>query len=1062
MLCVTQIFAQNRTVTGTVTAKEDGLPIPGVTVKIKGSTTGTQTNSDGKYSISAPAGAVLQFSFTGYQAEEYAAKSNTINVTLVISSHQLGEVVVTGALGVKSQAKELGYSTAQINNKELTQAKVTDISTGLEGKVSGLQVNLTSNGIDPSTRIVLRGNRSITGNNEALLVIDGVPIDDVSYINSINPDDVANVTVLKGAVAASVYGSKASNGVIIITTKKGTKGKPTITVSNTLSMQTVSYLPDLQTQFGGYGGEGGAFINADGTVNAVPFENESYGPAFDGHKILLALSPIFAADGTTVTGYDSLFTKYQNIKNNRRDFFQNALTNQFNLGYDIGDENSTFHLGFQDVDAAGVVPDDHSRRDNIRIGGTRNYGRFNVEYTASYNQFDVNQYGQSYNQTSGGLFSGDNLYFEVLNTPADIPLTSFKDYNSQFANVNSYYNAYATNPYWTIANSRQKTNTYELLANINLSYKIANWLTLSDRIGITTRTKQYKYTRAQVNFAPWAIADPESAGNEASSLKYVAPATYDETFFEQRLNNDMILAFDKKFGKFSVKALAGTNIEQNYQRYIDLEGDNLQFAGNYNISSVLGIPGYGEGSYEQREFAIYEEATIGYNGYLYIHGTNRDEWNSVLDPAHNHYQYPGVDASFVFTEAINALKDKDVLSYGKIHGGITRVANINLGGGTNPYGAYSLQNPFVPPSGFPYGTLGGYAQSSLYLNPEIQPEQTTEYEVGGELGFLKNRVNLTTTYSHSDSRNQSLTSVTSSATGFTSKLSNAGLVTNDVWEFDLNTIPVKTRNFQWNFGINYTHFANLVKELAPGQTQLLLPGSGSIYAVVGKPYPVIETNDWNRDPASGKVIVDPTTGLPSVNSNLTTYGTANPTQILGITNALTYKNLTFSFVLDYRGGNEIFNTQGATEAFTGISSQSAENGRQRFIYPNSVVLQNGHYVNNTSVAVENGNNTGGQGFWPSVYTSSLGSIYVDDGAFWKLREAALTYQIPAPFLTKNAGFIKKASIGLVGRNLLMFRPKSNTFTDPEFSDTTGNAIGTTSTNQTPPTRYYGATLSVTF
>src|ERR1700733_15385819 len=240
MLCITQVFAQNRTVTGTVTAKDDGLPIPGVTVKIKGTNSGVQTSTSGKFTISVPSGAVLVFSFVGYTAQERpVGTSSNLNVVLEPESKQLGEVVVTGALGIKTQSKQLGYATATVDNKLLNEGKATNAASGLEGKVSGLQINTTDAGVDPSTRIILRGNRSITGNNEALLVIDGVPIDDDSYLNTINPEDIADVNILKGAVAAAIYGSKASNGVMVITTKKGTKGKATITVSNTSEIQAV-------------------------------------------------------------------------------------------------------------------------------------------------------------------------------------------------------------------------------------------------------------------------------------------------------------------------------------------------------------------------------------------------------------------------------------------------------------------------------------------------------------------------------------------------------------------------------------------------------------------------------------------------------------------------------------------------------------------------------------------------------------------------------------------------------------------------------------------------------
>ena len=1070
MLCITQVFAQNRTVTGTVTAKDDGLPIPGVTVKIKGTNTGVQTGTNGRFTVSVPSGAVLVFSFVGYTTQERPVGTSTnLNIVLETQSQTIGEVVVTGALGVKTQAKELGYATTVIDNKMLTQAKVTNAATGLEGKVSGLQINLADNGVDPSVRIVLRGNRSITGNNQALLVVDGVPIDDDSYINTINPEDILETNVLKGAVAAAIYGSKASNGVLVINTKKGQKGKTSITVSNTTEWQSVSYIPDLQTQFGPYGGES-AYTTADGFPLPVPYENQNYGPPFNGSIQPLALSPIFDADGVTVKGYDTLFNKYSNRPGNRLAFFNNAITNQFSVSVDAGDDKSTIHVGFQDVNQNGVMPGDIDRRDNIRIGGTRTIGNFSIEYNAAYNQSNIGTFGASYNQTAGGL-GGDALYFEVLNVGANIPLTSFSDPNGKFSSVNSYYNAYATNPYWTLQNARANTVNYDWSGTVNMSLKIAPWLTLSNRTGMIEHTSTFKQTRPQVQFAPWAIADPWNAGNVPSSEQYVYAAEADGMFFEQRLNNDMILDLEKKFGRFSLHALVGNNLEQNYQRGMNLSSSQLQFPGDFNVGSGLGIPGYGEANFQQREFAIYEEARIGFNDYLFLHVTNRDEWNSVLATNANHYQYPGADLSFIFTDAIGSLHDKDFLSYGKISGGITRVANINLGGGVNPYGAYSLTNPYNTAGGFPFGSLGGYALSTLNLNPDIKPEQTTEYEVGTELEFFKNRVRLNFDVYHSDSRDQSLTQTVSTATGFTQQLTNAGLVSNDGQEIDLNVIAVKSRDWTWNVGANYSHYSNVVKELASGQSQIFLQGFGSgvgggIYAVVGKPYPVLETNDFNRDP-QGRVIVDPGTGLPSVNSSLTTYGNTNPTRILGITSSLTYKSWNFAFVIDYRGGNQIMNAIGGTEAFTGISSQSAQNGRQRFIFPNSVINTGTSaapvYTSNTSVAVDNGGDVEGSGFWPTIFSSALGSIYVDDASFIKLREASLSYSIPASFLSKNASFIKKATISFIGRNLLMFRPKSNTFTDPEFSDAgSGNAIGATSVGETPPTRFLGGNLQITF
>ncbi|HEX4852043.1 MAG TPA: SusC/RagA family TonB-linked outer membrane protein, partial [Puia sp.] len=991
VLCSILAFSQTKVVTGKVTDQQ-GQPIPFASVRVKGSKQGVSADADGNFSIRVKPTDALVVTGTGITAKEVPVGEGTaLNVTVARSSTSLTEVVVT-SLGVQRQSKELGYATAKVNSKELTQAKVTDISTGLAGKVSGLQVNLVNNSVSPNTRIVLRGNRSITGNNQALLVVDGVPIDDVNYITKINPEDVENVNVLKGAVAAAIYGSKASNGVLIITTKHGTRGRSEVKVSNTISAETVSYMPKFQNTFSSYGGEG-SYTNPDGTVEYVPYENQSYGPAYTGGKAPLGLGvPVFNADGT-VNHLDTNFVNFSPVKNNRKDFFNTGFTNQFDVSYSSGDDKGSFYMGFQDVLVNGVVPKDQSRRDNIRIGGVRNYGRFKVDYSVSYNQQLIDIAGLSYNQTNGGVFSGRPLYFEIVNNPAHVPLTSFKDWkNNIFADPNGYFDAYATNPWWTIDNSRRKTNTYDLLGNLQLSYKVFNWLTVSDRIGVTQTTANLKYTRAGINFAPWAVADPWGAGNVPSSQKVLSPSEYDESFLEQRLNNDLIGAFDKSFGDFTIKGLVGFNFGQRKQTDMYLQGDALQFPGFYSISSALGVPGYNQVMYLQREYSIYEEVTIGYKDFLFVHGSNRDEWNSVLDPSVRHFRYPGVDASFVFTQAIDAFKNSKVLNYGKIRGGYTQVSNINLGG--NPYGAYSLVTPYVTGgpatgtpgfvNGFPYGALGGYTTSTVYLNPLVKPEITNEFEVGLELGFLNDRIHFNGDIYQSKTKNQNLTAQVSPATGFTSKVVNAGLVTNQGLELDLNLVAVKTKDVEWRIGITYAHQKNLLNELQPGVTELQLSDfangtagvAGGIYAVQGKAYPVLKTTDWIRDSATGKVIVDPVTGMPTVDPNEKTYGTTNPTDLLGINTSVTWKGLTLAAVADYRGGNYIMNSIGQNQDFTGVSFHSAENGRQRFIFPNSVVMQGGKLVDNTTVAVSNGGNIGGAGFWPTVYTSGIGSVYI--------------------------------------------------------------------------------------
>ncbi len=1071
-------FAQTKVVTGKVTDQQ-GQPVPFASIRLKGSKTGASADVDGNFSIRAESSQTLIISGTGITPMEVPVGNDAVlDITVVRAANALTEVVVT-SLGIQRQSKELGYSTARISNKELTQAKVIDVSTGLQGKVSGLQINLTNNSVNPTTRVVLRGNRSITGNNQALLVLDGFPIDDINYITKINPEDIESVNILKGAVAAAIYGSKASNGVLVMTTKHGTRGKPTITIGNTYELETVSYMPDLQNSFGPYGGEG-AYTNANGTVRYVPYENQSYGPAFDGSRVPLAIKPKgFEADGVTPTGFDTLYTTNSAKKNEKRNFFNTGITNQFNVSYSTGDEHSGFYLGFQDAYIAGVLPKDASRRDNVRVNGYKEYGKFKAEYSIFYNQKTSDVAGNSYNQVAGGVFSGRPIYFELLNMPASAPFNGFKDWrNDPYSTPSGYYDAYATNPYWTIDNSRRKTKSNDVFGNINLSYKITPWLTVSDRFGVVQVNQARKYNRAGITFEPWAIADPWGAGNVPSSTKSLLPAAYDEDFTEQRINNDLIAVFNKSFGNFSLSGLVGWNFHQRSSHVMFLQGDNLQFPGFYNISSVLGTPIYGELDFKQRETSVYEEVTLGFKDYLFLHLSNRDEWSSVLDPNHQHYEYPAADISFVFSQAIAPLRNSKLLSYGKVRGGITQVANINLG--TSPYGAYSLINPFVTANGFPFGNVGGYNQSNVFLNKDIQPEKTTAGEVGIELGFLDNRISFLADYYNSVTKNQTLTASVSAATGYTGKVVNAGQVTNKGVEMDLNITVIRNKDWTWTVGANYAHYTNRVDQLLPGIDELPIPTnvnvtnptgvntglnsgiSGGIYAVKGLPYPVIKTTDWIRDSLTGKVIVDPITGRPTVDPTNKIFGNTNPTDILGLKTSVSYKGITLGVVFDYRGGNQIINTLGAQLDFPGVSAHSAQNGRQRFIFPNSVVKDgSGKYIDNTSIAVNNGGNIGGAGFWPDIYTSGIGSPYVTSAAFWKLREATITYEIPASIVAKTR-MIKRAVIGVVGRNLLMFRPKSNIWTDPEFSDDNSNAVGRTSEFQLPPTRIFGANLTLTF
>ena len=512
MLCGVLAFAQNsRVVSGKVTDK-DGNGVPFSTIKLKGTNTGTQADAYGAFAIRVKDGAVLEISASGYKTEDVnvGTKSTIVQVLQLGGTSTIAEVVVT-AMGVKRQAKELGYSTTKINTEELNQAKVTNLSTGLAAKVSGLQIQLVNNGVKPDTRITLRGNRSILGNNQALLVVDDIQLP-ISYISTLNPNDVDNVTVLKGASASALYGSEASNGVIIVTTKKGTRGKPVIKVGSTASFETIAYMPEFQNEFGPFGGEP---INApymvilasNPYVPYAPYENQNYGPRYNGQKVPIGGPiPIYRNDGSFFMFQDSgLYAAKPNAK---RNFFDKALTWTNDVSYSAGDDKSKFFFSFQDVNAKGILPGDVSRRDALRANGSKESGKFRVDYNIGYTLTHTNTTpgtGVPYGSTTGvgGGYTGGGSYFQnrplywtIINQPANVDLRDYRNWqNNPLANPDGFYNAYYGNPWWQIDQTRLDERNSDLIASFGLGFKATDWLDFGYKAGIARNDYTNKYTK---------------------------------------------------------------------------------------------------------------------------------------------------------------------------------------------------------------------------------------------------------------------------------------------------------------------------------------------------------------------------------------------------------------------------------------------------------------------------------------------------------------------------------------------------------------------------------------
>jgi TonB-linked SusC/RagA family outer membrane protein len=1038
------LFAQTRDVSGSVTSSEDGSPIPGVSVVVKGTTLGTITDMNGKYSLKVPANAQsLSFSFVGMKSADVAiGNQTTINVLLYPATFGVDEVVVT-AFGIKRSARELGVATSQVSDKELVQGGISNVVNGLTAKVSGLQINTVNNGVNPDTRITLRGNRHFLASNQALIVLDGVPIN-ATYLNSINPNDVENVNILKGASASALYGNEASNGVLVISTRRGGGNKPVIKISNTTTFEDISYLPKLQTRFGAGSGED--------TVNYVPeytfwigpdrntdtytsYENQSYGPEFNGQKVIL---------GGVLEDGSYQMINYSAVKNQKKKFFDTGMSVQNDISYSVGDQKNNFYISLQDVSTTGTIPKDENRRSGFRVAGARSTGIFRADYSIGFTQTNTDVSGDEY-------FQQRPVYWNVLNTPAEIDLTLYKDIvNNKFANHNGYFNGYYPNPYWAIENSRNQNRSDRLLGSATIGLNPAPWIDISYRGGLVYSGNDASYYRNGCVFEPYyADNDPWGAGGVTTGSPYVGVSSESmSTSFI--LTGDLLVQLNHEFGDFTSKVILGNSIYSNKYRALSVANNSIVVPFLYNISNRLGEPGVGQTQLNRNSLGVFADVTLGYKNFAFLHASARNDWDSRLTKENRSFFYPGVDASVVLTDAIPSLSN-DVLNFLKIRGGWSQTGQIALDNW------YATLPSFNVGGGFPYGSTTGFTLNTTLSNPLLKPEITQEIEAGVEMSFIKNRVHFEVSAYQSNTKDQTIPATISFATGYASAYINAGELQTQGIETDLKLTPLlKLGDFAWSMTLAYTYNTSKVLSIMEGLDEL--PIGDASYAVKGEQFPSIRVTDLKRDPQD-RIIVDGITGMPIKDSELKMFGHGNPNHLLGLTTTFSWKGLTLNAVADYRTGNVIVNQVGQDLSFTGTSWFSAQNGRQNFVIPNSVVeVSDGVFEENKDVITQ----TAAQKFWYNGDINAVLSTYVTSAAFWKLREASLSYDIPVQKVFKGA--VKNAQISVLGRNLLMLRPKTNMWTDPEFNRVggTSNAVGYTNVYQTPPTRIYGFSVKLTF
>jgi TonB-linked SusC/RagA family outer membrane protein len=1030
ILCTLTVaaFAQERTITGTIKASEDGLPIPGASVKVKEApAVGATTGVDGKFSLKVPANAkTLLISYLGYSTQEVAISGGAINVSLDLDSKTLDQVVVTAG-GVNIKRREQGNQSTTIKSQELTQAKAFNVASALSGKVAGLQVNAVSSGVNPNVRLVLRGNRSLLGNNQALVVVDNVIVPN-TILGNLNPEDIEDIQVLNGAGAASLYGSDASNGALIITTKTGKRGVTAINVSNTTTLEQVSFLPQLQQEFGSGTGP-------DDVPTYNPYENQQYGPRFDGSMRVIG-QPL--SDGSIQTVPYSW-----NSSEGKQQFWDTGVANQTDFSISSGDDKGSYYLSSQYFDQSSTVPGDKYNRFTIRVNGKKDLGN-NVTF-----QFNTNYVQNRYNTAN----DAGGAYNNVLMSPGQIPLTRYSDWKTNpFANPTGYYNEYFANPYFTLDNSRGLTRNDYLTGLASIKWNPIKPLSFLFRASINTRNVSSKSYTNKFTYSAYRLA--LSGANVANVLGSVS----DGASYSTQISPEFQAQYIERISKdFSLNAILGASMRNNTAKGVNVSASNLIQPDLFNITNSLLNPGASESNSTVRQQGVYGDVRLGFKDYLYLHVSGRNDWRSVLAEANRSFFYPAADISFIASDAIPFIKNIKQINSLKLRGGISRVGNVNID-------AYSLVPTFGQSFGYPYAGVAGFGISGRVIAESLKPELTDQIEGGIDFELFNSRITGAVTYYSSRTTDQTVPIGIPQSTGFTSYLTNTGEVTGRGWETALRVIAVqnKTTGLEVSVGANYTFNDNKVVTISNDLPQLNLVSSGNaiIAAVPGQTFPFIKGTTYQKD-AQGRIIVDRITGFPSVTTTNTNLGNTDAKHRLGLDASAAYKGFRLAGLFEYRGSFVMYNAGSTGFDFSGAGIRNTYFNRERFVVPNSSYLDplTNAYVANTSITTR----TGGVDFWTNGPSqTAVVSNYLYSAAFWKLREVSLSYDLPKSVLG-SIKYIKGARISVQGRNLVIWAPKTNIYTDPEYSaaGADSNGVGITTLGQTPPARFYGATLTLT-
>lgn len=1054
--------AQSQGITIKVTSADDGEPVVGAAVVIQDSKVGGVTDVDGQLTISRlpVAAKKLTISYIGMKSQTVTIKGDVVNVVLQPNATDLNEVVVT-AMGVTRQKKALGYATQEISSDQLTTGKDNNILNSLSGKLAGVRITNTQGDVG-SSRIVIRGETSIAGENQPLFIVDGIPVDN-SQLNSrgvgrdfknaiadLNPEDIQSMSVLKGPNAAALYGARAAHGAIIITTKNG-KGQKGLGVTGHVSTQVsfAANLPEFQNLYGQ--GAGGRFSYVDGKGAGVnDGVDESWGPRLDAGLLIPQFdSPVDANGNRTATPWVS-------NPNNVNDFFRTGFTSNYGVAIAKSDDKYQFRISYNNEHQKSIVPGASTNKTNFALNTDYKLAKWvSVGATANYILYSAPSLPGSA-MASGSNARSNSTMLQFLWFGRQVNTASLKEDYSRNWN-SSYY----SNPYWNAYYNTQSQDRHRLIGDFHLAFH------LLDGLDLRLRTSTDWYNDKRKSKVKWGTSGTPY-GNYS-----------EENYTVQENNTEAVLTYQKQISQdWNVDALVGFNVRNKKYEYNYQAAPRLAVPDLYTLTNSRDQLTSSNDFYRLRQYGVYASATVNYKNWAYLSLTGRNDWSSTLPVGNNSYFYPSVTASVLLNEALGFTSRQ--VNYLKLRGGWSQV-----GADADPYqlaNVYDIQTAF---NGNPMLTA-----STTGKNPNLKPEQTNSTEIGLEGTFFDNRLHLDFSYYQTDSKNQILSLATSAASRYTSQVRNAGHIRNRGYEVQLGIVPIRKAGFEWRADINYSSNRSKVIKLDDEGliTSYQLYSSGiQILAQVGESYGTLFGSSYTRDD-KGNVVVD-ANGLPKISSTSKVLGHFQPDWQGGITNTFRYKRFTFSFLVDASFGGKIFSNTNKTGIYTGVLAStlpgrdaehgglwyyknggvneqiaapqyttSADglyyaniNGEQTRVYQDGIIVngvtESGE-KNNTVVSAEN--------YYHRLYSIAEANVF--SASYVKLREVSFTYQLPVSLARKLS--LQDISVALTARNLWIIHKDAPNI-DPEVAITSGNAQGVEAYSL-PTTRQIGLNLTVKF